>query len=305
MPAVLAALLILAAPSRAPRPPSPREMYGFLLGQYARNVEVKLGKPTSIETDTDGEPLWNYNLEPDGATVLTFAVSKSETPTVTLIELDGVPKAGLSGLLGVTLGMTKADVLQRLGTPDTTEARKEKPGEELDWTDRNYYVELNAAGKVDRVQIVANDEGYPKAGDTKPDLEGFRKALESRDRDLILEWLCADMDVYTKADETVNFVGSAVEDIRNEESLISRYIYGGSGSARDLLTTSLAASAELEKGPGEPGETGEAGEWASIFPDGSPIVNIVWAFEAGRWRVWEIDLNPGDSQRRRGTTWRR
>ena len=304
----LAALLLLASARPAPvptstfadAPASPREFGGFLLGQYASAVEAKLGKPARTGTDTDGETLWFYDLAPgrkDTArlgpgTTLVFSMNGNERPTITMIEVNGQPLKSAPTILGISLGTSKADLLKALGPADTTGERKEAPGEVFDWETRNYYVETDASGKVDCLQVVENNAGYPPAGDTKPDLEGFRKALESRDRDTIFDWLASDIDIYTKTDETVTFVGSPREDIHNEESMISRYLFGGTGSARDLLTASLVSSAELEQ------DDEDKSQWTSTFPEGGKIVDIVWRFDAGRWRVWEIDLNPDESQTR-------
>ncbi len=300
MPApALAALLLLtlSAPAlqKAPRPESRREFGAFMLGQYARNVEAKLGKPARTGTDEgDGETLWHYDLAPNAKTVLTFSISKDETPLITLIEVTGAPIKGAPELHGVALGASKAEILQKLGPPDATAPIKGEPGESLDWEDRNYYVELDGNGRVSRLQIVDNRNGYPKPGDTKPDLVGFQKALAARDREAILDYLSADIDLYTKTDETVGFVGSPREDILNEESLIARYLYGGAGSIREFLTPELAGT------PPEPDPEGEPGgdpQWATVFPEGSAVGGFLWVFEAGRWRIWEVNLDPDELRR--------
>lgn len=297
MPATaLAALLFLAtqaAPQAATAGPrradSPRELAGFMLGQFSRNVEKKLGKPDRVDTDDDGETLWTYELAPEAETTLTFSIGKDDEKTITAIMLAGKPKPGAGSIAGVELGMTKAELVERLGEPDDTEKREESEGESegegLDWKDRNFYVEVNDEGKVDWLEIDDTPEGYPAVGDRKPDLAGFAKALQSRERGEILEWLCADVEIDTKADARVGFVGSPREDLLDESSLIARYLYGGEGSLRERLTPELARTKAQER------KTDEGNPyWAYVFPAGAPIREIVFWFEAGRWRVYHVIL---------------
>ncbi|RYG70490.1 hypothetical protein EON77_13920, partial [bacterium] len=94
------------------------------MGQYAKNIEAKLGKPARTGTDTDGEALWFYDLAPGRTgdarlglgTVLVFSISKSEeNPYITMIEVNGALFSGAPSLLGVSLGTTKEELLRTFG----------------------------------------------------------------------------------------------------------------------------------------------------------------------------------------------
>lgn len=272
-----------------------------MLDQYAKGIEKALGTATTTSKDYDGETLWIYLLGSEQKTAITFSLSENEegsepgtdTRHVAIIRIGGEPRPGLSGIHGITLGSTRAEVIAKLGEPDTEEPRTGAPGEILDWKDRNYGLGLNAAGRVDLIEIAGGADYFPKMGDSVPDPKGFRAALQSRDRETILEWIASDLDLYTKDDEIVGIVGSPREAVFSEDSLIARYLYGGTGSVRDLLTEDL-----LSKGEGERDEDEET-TYYTVFPEGSPIGRILWTFQLGRWRVWDVDLAPEETRKLR------
>lgn len=292
MPApVLAALVFLAARAAAPAPhaPSPRELGPFLLGQYRTAVEAKLGTPTKEDKDSDGEPLLVYSLAGEMETYLVVSVSEGDFPRVTSIQISGKPKADLKGMGSVNLGDPKSKVVAALGKPD--EEKKGDDGDEfVDYADRNYSFVFRG-DRLRSIKIVANNDGFPKKEGSEPDLAGFQRALASRDREAILEYMCADFYINTKDDGQVEFKNAAREELNDEESLAARYLYGGAGSVRELLTPTLA------KTPAIPIDRWESGAHPvnSISSTG-PLYEVVWNFEAGRWRVWEIALTKDEDE---------
>ncbi len=303
MPAapLLAALLLAAAraasPAPAPlaHPENARELGGFLLNQYADAVTTKMGAPSKIE-DGDGAKVWIYNLGPEANPTATFMVftvvgDKESGARVTAIQLSGKPKAGLNGLPDAALGTPRKDVEAKYGKPDKAEAMKDIPGDFAQYDGRDYSFEFLPTGELSSMKIFQNDGLYPKKDASKPDLKAFQNAVAARDRDAILDLVCADFEIYTKDDDTVSFKRGAREDILDEASLVSRYLFGGTGSVRDVLTEALAAVPAVDKDEWDDGP-----HPVSVFPAGGKIAQIAWNYENGKWRVWEIDLNPNEAR---------
>ena len=303
MPAPLVAALLLATLARpaaiarlAPHPESARELGGFLLGQYTDAVDKALGTPSKIQDGPDESKIWIYNLGPDSEPLQTYMVftvvgDKEAGARVTAIQLSGKPKKGYAGLPGAELGMPKAKVDEKWGAPDKLTAQEDVPAKLAHYDGRNYSFEFAPTGELNSIKIYADESLFAKKDASKPDLEAFQKALDARDRAAILDMVCADFEIYTKDDDTVTFGGPASKDMENEESLVARYLFGGTGSLRDRLTSGLAKTApedldEWEDGPHP----------VNTFPEGGKLVRIVWNFENGKWRVWEIDMNPDESR---------
>lgn len=190
----------------------------------------------------------------------------------------------------------KAAVDAKWGAPEKFTRMEDIPGSFAEYDGRNYSFEFLPSGELSSIKIFQNDDLFAKKDASKPDLVAFQKALDARDRDAVLDMVGADFEIYTTDDDTVSFGGAARVDMANEESLVARYLFGGTGSVRDRLTPSLAKTTaedldEWEDGPHP----------VSTFPAGGKLVRIVWNFENGKWRVWEIDMNPDESRPSRTT----
>ena len=291
MPAPLLAAFALLAATRASAPaplaPSLRELGPMLLGQYETNLKAKLGEPKSEEKAESGRLLY-YSLAGEMDTFYVCTVTDDEDPKIAAIQLTGKPKPDFPGLGGVNLGDSKAKVLKEFGEP--TETSKTPDGGEFVQYDNRNYSFIFREDKLNSIKIHWGDSVFPKATESKPDLAAFQSALVARDRAAILDWLCADFYLVTKDDGQVDFKSGAREELADEASLVARYLYGGKGSLRELLTPELAKTASVEDK-----EYGDhPTNW--ISKDG-PLYKIVWNFEAGRWRVWEIHLAPEEEDR--------
>jgi len=271
--------------------PSQNELGGYLLGMYERSIRKALGDPSTTDS-VSGHRALIYYVTPDKETFFVFAVTEEEEGVVSSIQLTGKPRADLPTFQGVSLGDSRATVEAKFGESDEAGGKASTPGDPVKYKNRNYSFVYGSDGKLSSIKIF-DGEGFPDTEkSTRPDLAGFAKAIADRDRDKIFEYLAPDVDIYTKDDETVTFAGPPRKEIDDEKTMISRYLYGGTGSLRDLLTPSLLMGTEVkDRKHLESGDDDRIFPTAE-FPKTSGIQEIVWHYSYGRWRVWEIDLNP-------------
>lgn len=293
----LAALLLHAsAPAPAAHAPSQRELGGLLLGQYEKGVRASLGEPKETEKAGENARTLLYSLAGDLDTYFVVTVDGEEDGTVTAIQMSGKPKAGLPKFDGVSLGDSRATVERTFGAPDKVKPIGDIPGDLASYDDRDYSFEYSPDGKLISIKIFGEEGFAANEKTTRPDLAGFAKAIQERDRSAIFEYLAPDVEVYTKDDETVSFNGPARADLEDEKSLVARYLFGGAGSLRDILTPSLLKGVEVKDRAHT--DDDERVFPTAEFPKSSGLQEIVWRYSYGKWRVWEIDLNPDDEELR-------
>jgi len=276
--------LSLASAVGQANPPSQIELNGFLLGQYEKAPDDAFGKPTQVTTTEDHWTYRAYLFDKQHTGYMAFKLRAGDEKKLFSIQVAGDRGTAMRPFLGLTLGDDKTKVRQVLGTPDKIEAEADYPVDLYEYRDRNYSVEINRQGKLTSIQIAGYD-GFAKQPDSAiPDISTLKKLVVANDIDGLLGQLAGDLEIY-KGDQTYSFAGSARSELSNRNSRIWKLLFADEQSVRAAFTSEPFNPDQqirlYEKGP--PGSVAK-------FPNSKVIEEIVYEFEAGTWRIWEIKL---------------
>ncbi len=200
------------------------------------------------------------------------------------IQLAGDSGTEMHRFVGLSLGDARDRVIRQLGQPSHVERNPELKLDVLEFTDRNYSVEIDSTGRLFSIQILGYD-GFPQyPRDSVPALTQFASGLSARDLDQILESLTPDFEIF-QGDSAYRFQNSARRDVADTAAAVARLLYAGTNSvAHALANQATVRSADLVIRVYERAAPG----FAYKFSSASPLAEIVYQRSAGEWRVWEI-----------------
>jgi hypothetical protein len=283
---LLPTLLIVCASSpifASQLPPSQTELNGYILRQR-KVVLQKLGKPIEEEKYPDGWLALAYTVDEKTHSYMAFKFSKEEPDQIRSIQIAGDKGTPMRAFLGLRLGDSKERVTQVLGAPNESKHESDVNVDLLSFKDRNYSVEINAAGEVSSIQIMGYD-GFPdKITKPIPSLDEFAAAVVKRDKEALLQWVHPDLEIY-KGKDVVNFSENAWNEINNPNSPVTAALIGETQSLRSVFIS--------EKLKGDPEiriYTKVAPGSVLKFPTSKILREVVFEFFAGEWRVYEIQL---------------
>jgi hypothetical protein len=257
------------------------ELNGFLLGQYKKTVN-SLGQPFKTG-DENGWPFQAYQLPPDGYMVVSF--DPREADQIAAIQISG-QVTGMHPFLGIKLGDTEKTLEDRLGRPGK---KTREEGEELfllEYSGRNYTFEIDTKGRISSIRIV-NDcphqsPGKALAPEGSPLVEELLKALATHNVDLLMQVLAPDLEIY-KSGDAYAFTRGARAELEKGDTAFSRLLFSPNGSV-------LAALKDEGPRADEQIRLYQKHQPAHVikFPDSKIIAEIVYDFQGGRWKVYEI-----------------
>lgn len=281
---ILIPALLLASAAAQASPPSQIELNGFLLGQYAKALDATFGKPTQVTTSEDHWTYRVYVFDQTHNAYMAFKSPPNDEKKLSSIQIAGDAGTAMRPFLGLSLGDDKAKVVQILGTPSKIEAETDYPVDLYTYRDRNYSVEISHQGKLSSLQISGYAGMHDRPTTAFPDLNPLKNALMARDVDALLVQLAGDLEIY-RSDNLYDFARSARTELSDHNAEIWKLLMGDKGSVRAAFTSEpFDPDQEIrlyEKGP--PASVAK-------FPHSKVIEEIVYNFEAGAWRVWEIKL---------------
>lgn len=274
------AILSVAQPS----PASQVELNGFLIGQYVKAADGTFGKPTQVTTTDDHWTYRAYIFDQKHEAYMVFKFPSWDKERIFTIQIAGDAGTPMRPFLGLVLGDDRSKVQEALGTPEKIEHEKDYPVDLYTYAQRNYSVEINRKGKLSSIQIMGYD-GFAKEPDTGvPDIEVFRKAIVSNDVGSLLQILAGDLEIQ-RGNQTYDFDKSARAELEDPNSRISRLLFGEKDSLKTAFTTEkFLPDTQLriyEHGP--PGSVVK-------FEHSKIVLEVVYKAEAGKWKIWEIQL---------------
>lgn len=258
------------------------ELNGFLLGQYRTAVHHQLGKPIQ-RIDTDDGWIYEFNLiKPDTSVYALFKYPQWDTLHVFAIQINGHALPEMHPFKGLKLGADRTAVIKALGPSQETDTLDNPRVIIQSYRNKNYSVEIDEAGKLYGIQIYGSILNN-KPTEVVPSLDGFMKAIVSKNTDSLLLHLMPDVEAYV-ADRVITFTGSARSEFTNRKSELVERLVGRKESIWYALTQ--------EKAHGEPELRVYSERKISTtvykFYDSKILQEIVFMPHADRWKVYEI-----------------
>ncbi len=281
MPTIVLLLALLASPARAAEPTL--DLDGWRLQQFATAVEGELGPPFKTIT----QPPWEhraYRLGDD--TYLVVGVREDQPSQIATLQITGAAVA-MQPFYGLVLGDPRANVIAALGEPTETQPVESPAVSWLKYADRNYSVEIDAAGKLYSIRVgeaVAAESPDPSE-DPWPTLKA---AVLSGDFQRVLPLLRPDFEVF-RGGETLS--------VGRRYSAFAAAPDGRIVAAFMARTGSVRASLERFEPEVLLRVTEEMGVGTVYrFAAPAPVEEIVLFPYDGAMRVWEVLFRSTESQ---------
>ena len=268
-------------------PPSQVELNGFLLGQYSEVPPLVFGKPIREIKGSDGWFYQAYQIDKRG-TYMVFGFSPEDKKRIRSLQITGTRGSAMHTFLGVSLGDEMAVLTKALGSPSSVEHEKDLPVDLYKYADRNYTVEVDKDKRVYSIRVEGNDGLSDKPSERADDpFSRFKDAVKRRDREVLLGMVSGELEIYD-GQTTVSFRNAARTEIADIQSSVGKRLLGEHHSVYATLVR--------ERAP-EDGQLRIYGKGRSVnrvykFPTSKILKEIVFTFDAGEWRVWEIAMRP-------------
>ena len=263
--------------------PSQRELNGFLLGQYRLAVTAQYGQPFQTRTTEDGWVQRIYWIDKAKRAYMVFESVPSAPATVYAVQLSGKPGTRMLPFKGLLMGASRQEIYEAFGEPTGMEPLGDIPGESLRYAGRNYSFEVDGSGKLQSIRIVGFEGFETKADASGPKLAAFIMNVKRRDIDAVMDGLTPDAEIYRGGSETVSFKHPARRDLNDPSSPMYRALFAGLGG----LGSALSAETASPEGRLRLRDNGVI-DWVFTYPKGTHLEEIVFKWQAGAWRVWEV-----------------
>jgi hypothetical protein len=171
-----------------------------------------------------------------------------------------------------------------LGEPEKKSHEADVNVDLWDWPSRNYSVEMNPDGTLFSIQIVdplGSSQGVPSIHDVESFIAGVH-ALERGQEQPLLDQLSGDVSCYDGRDSTLH-TGPVRELLSDKGNPLVRCLSQAAVAIRSTATSS-GASFDLrmyEKAPPA---------MVAKFPKTCKLREIVFRWEVGAWRVYEVTM---------------
>jgi hypothetical protein len=263
--------------------PSQRELNGFLIGQSDRAIAGSFVTLLQADTTSDGWVNRVYLLDRAHHAYMAFKFPADRPHQTISVQVAGDSGTDMLPFLGIRLGDHSDALLARLGRPSSTSHETDVNVDLHEYEGRNYSVEVDSQGRVSSIQIFGT-KGFPnRPTEVSPSLDTLWAGLELGGR-AALEQLGPDAEVY-RGDSTITFEHAALADIQAASTPIAGAFLHGPQSVRGILAdTSVRRHADGAIRVWEHHAPG----WVWKFPATTPISEIAFVVDAGRWRVWEV-----------------
>lgn len=258
------------------------ELGGFLLGQYRTAVHTQLGAPLK-RIDTEDRWIYEFHaITPDTSVYALFKYPARDTARIYSIQLNGHHYKEMRPFKGLTLGADKDAVDRSLGIFNETDTIENPKVVVQSYENKNYSVEIDENGRLYGIQIYGSIQNN-KPKEIMPSIEGFTKAVESKNTDSLLLYLMPDIELYVN-DKVVMYAGAAREEFKGKESELLSYLLGEKASVwYAFMVEKAEATPELRF-------YAEVKSTTTVFKfyKSEVLSEIVYRPHAGRWKVYEI-----------------
>jgi hypothetical protein len=277
---LLLSLLSPAVLAQSKFPPSQRGLNGFLLGEDAAPIAAGFDTLLKDQRYNDGWTDRVYSLDSAGTSYMVFGFSDSSDDCMS-IQITGKSKTPMHPFLGLRLGDAREKVIATLGTPSQIRHLQRHAMSFLHYDNRNYSVELDSIGRLWSIRILGYEGFAGVPPDSVPDLSTTFAALRSGDPDMILEALAPDVELIAN-DTAYSFMGAPLDVVSNRATRFSQLLYAGPSSLAALDESQIRAAVL------DPQSSDDAAHVLRyIFPDNSPVKDVVFVVHAGEWRIWD------------------
>lgn len=280
-------LFLTSTPMRSETAPTgaPHELLGFLLRQSPPAFTSALGKPFNEGPHGDGETYQAFHIPNAKETYLVAVFAKKDInamPLAVTLELTGTDYKGPTGFLGLRLGDDSSKVQSLLGKPSEVRREEDVNVDLWDYKQNNYSLEFTPDHKLYSIQIVDEVKSDPKEQAGAKEAYRFAMAIKNGDVNSLMLMSSGELEC-TRDDWPVGFkTNSARAEFENSQS-------------RLFTCLKAAAKAILQLGPDVKGADNQIRLYSkgyvgtvTIFPDTSPLKEVVFTWEDDRWRVYEV-----------------
>jgi hypothetical protein len=278
----LAGILSLAHQNGSAQSPSQRELNGFVIGQHRDALEKALGNPYDEQKTGDGWVYLTYMLREDPFAYMTFKFPSKDLDHFISVQIASNASIQMTPFAGVSLGASADDVTSKIGRPSKTERLVDPPVEVWIYENRNYSFEFDKNKKLVSMQIFGFDGFAEKPKEPMP-WKDLQTRLRSTDLEGMIAMFAPDAEVY-QANELFWIDNSIRNSLSDPKSVFQRGLALVVKALGHELTRE-PANIDLRLWP----EVGRMG-MVYKFPDGAPLKEIVMIWQAGDWRVWEVQL---------------
>lgn len=272
----LSPLSVLAA-----SPPSQLEYAGIFIGQHVDVVKSVFGK-------SSGESKGNYNskyilfkLERNADSYIAFQIMPEKPDIIFSIQLSGSGKVKMSPFLGLKLGASSKEIINKLGEPQTK--RKLGKKEFWLWKDRNYTMLVGPNGRLVSIKL-SGLHGFADEPDEFNGLMLLYSALSSKKTDNILRHIMPNMEIHTK--RGISFPKQPLrKNVENKNSNLMKTLAYGKRSILaelDKLGTNHRAAMRISV---------DDGMGFVYYIKGSDYLHeLVFTYFGGEWKLWKVYL---------------
>lgn len=256
-------------------PPSQYELNGFLLGESAASLDSALGAPWRVVPHEQGGGSDRvYIIDRPHHAYMAFTFDSGQTVAGDL-QLSGAAGTKASSFLGIKLGTPRSEVEAKFGPPAGERHEDDVNVDLVWWTDRNYTLEIDSAGRVNSIRL----EGYegfrdaPLDSDLQP-LPRLRADLASGQVDSLLAILAPDIEFY-QGDAVTRYTRPPRTELTTATSPVRQQLSKVAG-----IPSTPPDNTALRV---EDGATGMVYKW-----DHGPVQELFFKWFPGGYRLWEV-----------------
>lgn len=277
-------LLLVGALAQAQSLPSQSGLGGFQLGQYLRTADATYKVPRLEQRQEDGWLVKAFTASLVPEVNIMFQSPPGDPRRIVSIQIAGDPASGYPLVPGLRLGMDEKAVAAVLGHPSARKAYQDEGVDylRLDFEGRNYSCEFDGKGRLVSFMLFGYT-GFPEKPADLPNLSPLKAALKAGSLPAFGELLAPDFEIY-RGKELVSYQKAAEVDLKENGALKEMLL--GPGGLGDALARKDAEE-DFQMRISEDG--GQMTAYSVCkFPKSALLKEIVFAFRAGRWRIYEI-----------------
>ena len=267
-------------------PASQIELNGFLLGQYNEAADGTFGKPTQEEKTNEGGFYRAYVFDNAHNGYMAFKYLASNKERMYSIQVSGDPGTQIKPFMGVRLGDKVDQLISSFGKPSSIKHETDYPVDLYDYADRNYSFEVNRQGELTSIEL-SGFNGFakePPHNGLIPDIQSLRKAVTGKDIESLLTELSGAMEIHRDG-KMYSFRKAARIELSDKSADTTRLLLEDERSVRAAFSTET-----FEPDPQIRLVEKSAPQSVFKFEHSKILQEIVFKFEAGRWKVWEIQF---------------
>lgn len=280
-PLLLAWVTIGSNLALADAPPSQLEYAGIFIGQHVDVLKSEFGTPTGERQGDQNSKYVFFSLPGDADGYIAFQFIPERPDIIFSIQVSGSEKAKAAPFLGLKLGASKKEILEKLGEP----ARKSAAGEKelWLWKDRNYTLLIGPDERLSSIKI-SGHHGFPRQPEQYNGLDLFYSALKSGDTERILRHIMPNIQIYTKSKLSTPKRPLRKEVQDRKSRLMQTLAYGNQNLLSNLdklgLNHPAAMRMMLDEGMG----------FVYRIQGSKYVDELVFSYLGGEWRLWKVYL---------------